>query len=135
MKLEADSLGHARSLLFVPGDRADLFDLAVRSGADAVVIDLEDAVAQDRKTAAREAARAWLDRACALPSGDRVGSGRPARPCRRGDHRHTRSVQGPYRQSACETPGSDREAVCPSTPDASGQRRDDADGHGDRMGP
>ncbi|WP_448332041.1 HpcH/HpaI aldolase/citrate lyase family protein [Streptomyces sp. DSM 41534] len=62
MKLEADSLGHARSLLFVPGDRADLFDRAVRSGADAVVIDLEDAVAQDRKTAAREAARAWLDR-------------------------------------------------------------------------
>ncbi|WP_167499374.1 aldolase/citrate lyase family protein [Streptomyces malaysiensis] len=60
MKLEADSLGHARSLLFVPGDRADLFDRAVRSGADAVVIDLEDAVTHDRKPAAREAARSRL---------------------------------------------------------------------------
>ncbi|NJQ00192.1 HpcH/HpaI aldolase/citrate lyase family protein [Streptomyces zingiberis] len=62
MKLDLDALSHARSLLFVPGDRPELFDRAVDSGADAVVIDLEDAVAPERKTAAREAARAWLGR-------------------------------------------------------------------------
>ncbi|MFF5113205.1 HpcH/HpaI aldolase/citrate lyase family protein [Streptosporangium sp. NPDC000509] len=49
-------------MLFVPGDRPDRFDRAVRSGADVVVIDLEDAVAPDRKVAAREATRTWLER-------------------------------------------------------------------------
>lgn len=44
----------ARSILFVPGDRAERFDKARASGADMVVIDLEDAVLPDRKTAARD---------------------------------------------------------------------------------
>jgi hypothetical protein len=35
----------ARSYLFVPGDRPERFMKALDSGADAVVIDLEDAVA------------------------------------------------------------------------------------------
>lgn len=47
----------ARSLLYVPGDRPDRFAKAVGSGADAVILDLEDAVAPDRKRAAREAVR------------------------------------------------------------------------------
>lgn len=50
----------ARSLLFVPGDRPDRFDKAAASGADEVVIDLEDAVSPTAKVVAREAAIAWL---------------------------------------------------------------------------
>ena len=50
-----------RSLLFVPGDRAGgLIDKAARSGADAVIVDLEDAVAAPRKTAARSEVGAAL---------------------------------------------------------------------------
>ena len=45
----------ARSILFVPGDRAERFEKARASGADMVVIDLEDAVLPDRKCAARDA--------------------------------------------------------------------------------
>ncbi|MBB3587668.1 CoA ester lyase [Sphingomonas sp. BK481] len=44
----------ARSILFVPGDRAERFEKARASGADIVVIDLEDAVLPDRKVAARD---------------------------------------------------------------------------------
>ena len=44
-----------RSYLFVPGHRADRFDKALASGADAVVLDLEDAVAPQDKVAARDA--------------------------------------------------------------------------------
>ncbi|HEY3059028.1 MAG TPA: CoA ester lyase [Chloroflexota bacterium] len=42
-----------RSKLFVPGSRPELFAKALASGADAVSIDLEDAVAEPRKTDAR----------------------------------------------------------------------------------
>ena len=38
-----------RSLLFVPGDRPERFDKAAASGADAIILDLEDAVAPARK--------------------------------------------------------------------------------------
>ncbi|MET0543485.1 MAG: CoA ester lyase [Variovorax sp.] len=50
----------ARSLLFVPGDRPERFGKAAASGAHGVILDLEDAVAPDRKTAARDAVHAWL---------------------------------------------------------------------------
>ncbi|MGW2616668.1 HpcH/HpaI aldolase/citrate lyase family protein [Streptomyces sp. NPDC001500] len=50
----------ARSLLFVPGHRPDRFDRAARSGADVVIIDLEDAVAAEAKDRARDNAAAWL---------------------------------------------------------------------------
>lgn len=43
--------------LFVPGDRPERFAKAAASGADAVIIDLEDAVAPDRKEQARSMAR------------------------------------------------------------------------------
>ena len=45
----------ARSFLFVPGDRPERFDKALASGADAVVLDLEDAVAPADKARARDA--------------------------------------------------------------------------------
>lgn len=50
----------ARSLLFVPGHRPDRFDKAASSGADVVIIDLEDAVAAEEKDRARANAAAWL---------------------------------------------------------------------------
>jgi len=49
----------ARSFLFVPGDRPDRFDKAAASGADLVIIDLEDGVAAAAKPRARENAVAW----------------------------------------------------------------------------
>ncbi len=45
-----------RSLLFVPATRPDMVAKTPRSGPDAVVIDLEDAVPPDSKTRARELA-------------------------------------------------------------------------------
>ena len=44
-----------RSYLFVPGDRTERIGKARASGADAVIVDLEDAVAPAGKTAARDA--------------------------------------------------------------------------------
>jgi len=46
-----------RSLLFTPGDRPEMMRKAPRAGADALVFDLEDAVAPDRKAEARAAVR------------------------------------------------------------------------------
>lgn len=50
----------ARSWLFVPGDRPERFAKAARAGADATILDLEDAVSEAAKTRARTAAAAWL---------------------------------------------------------------------------
>jgi citrate lyase subunit beta/citryl-CoA lyase len=49
-----------RSLLFVPGDRPDRVQKASASGADAVILDLEDAVAIEHKAAARSQVAALL---------------------------------------------------------------------------
>jgi len=46
--------------LFVPGNRPDRFDKALNSSADAIILDLEDAVDPASKDAAREAVGAWL---------------------------------------------------------------------------
>ncbi len=43
-----------RSVLFVPGSRPERFAKALAAGADAVIIDLEDAVEQEHKESARE---------------------------------------------------------------------------------
>ena len=50
-----------RSALFVPATRADRIPKALASGADAVIVDLEDAVAPQDKDAARLALQAALD--------------------------------------------------------------------------
>ena len=60
-----------RSLLFVPGDRPERMTKAIGLGADALILDLEDAVAPAAKPAAREAVAAFLrahpqPRACKL---------------------------------------------------------------------
>jgi len=54
-------IADARSFLFVPGDRPDRFDKAVRSGADVIILDLEDAVSIEKKEGARDSVRQWLD--------------------------------------------------------------------------
>ncbi len=54
------ALARARSLLFVPGHAPQRFDRALASGADAVILDLEDAVAPQDKPRAREHVAAWL---------------------------------------------------------------------------
>jgi citrate lyase subunit beta/citryl-CoA lyase len=46
--------------LYVPGDRPDRFDKAATSGAEMVILDLEDAVAPERKDGARQAVLDWL---------------------------------------------------------------------------
>ena len=51
-----------RSALFVPANRPGRIDKAVEAGADAVIIDLEDAVPPDQKSAARDNAREALER-------------------------------------------------------------------------
>lgn len=50
-----------RSYLFVPGNRPERFDKSIASGADAVIVDLEDAVPPDQKDAARATVAAWLN--------------------------------------------------------------------------
>ena len=44
-----------RSMIFTPGHRRDLIEKAIASGTDAVIVDLEDAVAMEEKAAARDA--------------------------------------------------------------------------------
>jgi citrate lyase subunit beta/citryl-CoA lyase len=51
-----------RSKLFVPGSRPELFEKALRSEADALSLDLEDAVLPERKAAARQAVGELLAR-------------------------------------------------------------------------
>ena len=60
-----------RTYLFVPGTRPERFAKALASGADAVILDLEDAVAADDKALARQAIADWFRSASA---GDRARS-------------------------------------------------------------
>lgn len=50
-----------RSLLFVPGDRPDRMEKALSAGADALILDLEDAVAPAGKAEARRHVAAFLN--------------------------------------------------------------------------
>lgn len=56
-----EALAGVRSLLFVPGDRADMIAKVPRSAPDAVVVDLEDAVARADKDTARRTAVAAIE--------------------------------------------------------------------------
>lgn len=55
-----DAFIGARTLLFVPGDRPGRFAKAAASGADGMILDLEDAVAPSDKDAARSHVVDWL---------------------------------------------------------------------------
>ena len=54
-----------RSLLFAPADSARKLNKAMSSGADALIIDLEDSIALDSKARARDSAAAFLKDAMA----------------------------------------------------------------------
>ena len=58
----SDGVTRLRSLLFVPGDRPERMEKALGLGADALILDLEDAVAPAAKDAARTAVRGFVDR-------------------------------------------------------------------------
>ena len=53
--------GLRRSLHFVPGANEKMLDKSLALAADALVLDLEDAVTPDRKDDARAVIRSWLD--------------------------------------------------------------------------
>jgi citrate lyase subunit beta/citryl-CoA lyase len=53
-------MARLRSLLFVPGDRPERMEKALMMEADALILDLEDAVAPAAKPAAREMVAAFL---------------------------------------------------------------------------
>jgi citrate lyase subunit beta / citryl-CoA lyase len=61
-----------RSLLFVPADGGRKLEKALASGADAVIIDLEDSIAPERKEAARSAAASFVAAAVKDPRRPRV---------------------------------------------------------------
>jgi len=58
--MAGESLHPARTYLFVPGTRPERFVKALATGADRVVLDLEDAVSVDDKGNARSAIATWL---------------------------------------------------------------------------
>ncbi|MEU6994755.1 CoA ester lyase [Streptomyces sp. NPDC046465] len=60
--------------LYVPGDRPEVVAKALLAGADAVIVDLEDAVAPDRKEYARSATAELLSAPQALPVHVRVNA-------------------------------------------------------------
>ena len=51
----------SRSALYVPGDAPEKLRSALGRGADELIVDLEDAVAPDRKALARDLVATWLD--------------------------------------------------------------------------
>jgi len=74
--IETGSPDHAgsrqpASYLFVPGNRPDRFPKAVSSGADSIIIDLEDAVGSDDKDHARAAAGGGVGKVAHLALGSK----------------------------------------------------------------
>jgi citrate lyase subunit beta/citryl-CoA lyase len=61
-----------RSLLFVPANGGAKLDKAMASGADAVILDLEDSIAPESKQAAREACREYLKAVVDRPNRPRL---------------------------------------------------------------
>lgn len=60
--MSSEAAFSAQSYLFVPGNRPERFASALASGADAVIIDLEDAVEPAAKVDARETVKTWASR-------------------------------------------------------------------------
>jgi citrate lyase subunit beta/citryl-CoA lyase len=61
-----------RSFLFVPADGGSKLDKALASGADGVIVDLEDSIAPERKNEARKLALAFLKDATAKVERPRI---------------------------------------------------------------
>ncbi|MDN5620780.1 MAG: CoA ester lyase [Psychrobacter sp.] len=58
---QVKTISHNKTWLFVPATRVDRIEKAFTSGADAVIVDLEDAVAKQDKAAARDALKNYYD--------------------------------------------------------------------------
>lgn len=63
-----------RSWLFVPGDSPRKMDKALASGADALILDLEDSVAPEAKALARREVARFLDRPAPMPRHVRINA-------------------------------------------------------------
>jgi citrate lyase subunit beta/citryl-CoA lyase len=61
-----------RSFLFVPADGGKKLDKAMASGADALIVDLEDSIAPERKADARKLAAAFLAQTIGQPTRPRL---------------------------------------------------------------
>ena len=96
-----------RSLLFVPGDSDKKLAKSLTLGADALILDLEDSVAADRKSIGRETVRAFLSQYRRPAPSPLVGGG---------ESRHTRLY---VRINSMETPfwQDDLKVVMPAGPD------------------
>jgi citrate lyase subunit beta / citryl-CoA lyase len=70
--LNPQESGSMRSLLFVPADGGRKLDKAMASGADAVIVDLEDSVSPAGKAAARKSAADFLSDAVKLTTRPRL---------------------------------------------------------------
>jgi citrate lyase subunit beta / citryl-CoA lyase len=70
--LHAHAADVMRSFLFVPADGGGKLDKAMASGADAVIVDLEDSIAAEGKDAARRSAADFLKEACKATSRPRL---------------------------------------------------------------
>jgi malate synthase len=64
----------ARSYLYVPGSRPDRFASAIASGADVVILDLEDSVAPEAHDTARAHVAALIEQRGPAGHGQGVGS-------------------------------------------------------------
>ncbi len=60
-KARSETMAAAITYLFVPGNRPERFAKAMASGADCIILDLEDAVAPADKSAARKAIAHWAE--------------------------------------------------------------------------
>src|ERR1044071_4942249 len=61
-----------RSLLFIPGDSPKKLDKGLGSGADALLIDLEDSISPQNKVAARATTLAFLKEAAPVKQRPRI---------------------------------------------------------------
>jgi citrate lyase subunit beta/citryl-CoA lyase len=64
--LHADAAALMRSFLFVPADDRNKLQKAMTSGADALIVDLEDSVSAERKVEARNSAAGFIHKVAAL---------------------------------------------------------------------
>src|ERR1700744_4379517 len=61
-----------RSFLFVPADSGRKLEKGMASGADALIVDLEDSIAPERKAPARKSAAAFLQETIGQASRPRI---------------------------------------------------------------
>jgi len=61
-----------RSFLFIPGDSPKKLDKGLTSGADALIVDLEDSISPERKAQARDIALSFLKQAGAIATRPRL---------------------------------------------------------------